>query len=97
MKQIWLVKTKEWGYCALFPDDLIYKWGHSILRGLWHHTRNPLLVSSYGKIASYPRIMRKREPYIKVMPITKITAHRAAKFISNNQSKYVNLRKWISR
>lgn len=92
MKQIWLVKTKEWGYCALFPDDLIDKWGHSILRGLWHDTRNPLLVSCYGKIACYPRIMRKRVPYIKVMPITKITSHRAAKLISNNDSKDVRLR-----
>ena len=93
MKQIWLVRTKEWGYCALFPDDLIRKLGHSIMRGLWHHTKNPLLVACYGKIASYPRIMRKREPYIKVMPITKGTAHRAAKHISHIQSKNVDFRK----
>ncbi len=93
MNKIWLVRTHDWGYCALFPSFMVHKFNCRVLRGLWHGDLNPMLIASYGKTASYPKYMRKNIAYKKIMPIKIYTAHRAARLISNVKSKLINLRK----
>lgn len=81
-----MVRHKEWGYCALFPDH-----SNVLLRGLWHDTLHPMIAENYGKYIGYEKWKRKYIPHIKVMKITKKTSHRAARLVSGQLSKNINL------